>query len=254
VEESYWHYGLYLISGILAGAVNTLAGGGNMLTFSLLLFLGVPANIANGTNRLGILVQNLLGTLTFSRSGLLDIGLGVRFAIPSVIGAVIGAIIAVDLDVAVLEEIVAVLMILMLPGTIMKPKSNPFFSPEKPTTKKKIIGFVLFLLIGFYGGLIQGGIALIIMIAISHLTHISLLRANAIKMLITLVYTIPAFGIFVYYGQVNWPIAVFLSVGQLIGTWLASDFAIKNPHANKTAKWFLVGMVILSVLQIFDVF
>ncbi|MGF1532458.1 MAG: sulfite exporter TauE/SafE family protein [Bernardetiaceae bacterium] len=251
MPEELWHYALYLAGGILAGGINTLSGGGNNLTFSIMLLLGLPANIANGTNRLGILIQNFWGSATFYRNGLLDLKIGLFLIPPSVMGAVWGAFVAVDIDVELLENIVGGLMLLLIPTIFKKSKPKVKFGQRLPFWKRLLV-WVAFLGIGFYGGLVQGGIALVIVPLLAEVVGMSFIRANAIKMLITLVYTLPVFGIFVAYGQVDWWLAILLSVGQVIGTWIATDFALNNPNANKVARWLLAFMLTLTVIQIFD--
>jgi len=253
MKTEIWHYALYLFGGIVAGGINTLSGGGNNLTFSIMLLLGVPANIANGTNRLGILVQNAWGAYTFHKNGLLDLKSSVFFIIPAVIGAIFGAFVAVDIDVQLLENIVGGLMLLLIPTVFRKTKPQVLGMHKKMSKRRKVVVWIAFLGIGFYGGLVQGGIALVLVPLLSAVSNMSFIRANAIKMLITLVYTFPVFWIFVYYQQVDWWLAILLSVGQIIGTWIASDFAVSNPNANKVARWLLAIMLFLTVLQVFDI-
>ena len=247
-------YVVYLLAGIVAGIVNTLAGGASVLVLSILLFMGMPANIANGTNRLGILVQNFTGSSTFYRSGLLDIKGSLKYIIPSVIGAIGGAMIAADIDQNTLEIFVGVIMSIMLIPIIFKPqgKKNSFL---KHQNKKgfKVLNTLLFLLIGFYGGFVQAGIGLIIMVVLPQISKLSLIKGNAVKMAIILIYTIPVMGIFIINGQIDWWIAIWLAIGQIIGTKVAGKFAVNHPQANKWVRVLLICMVSVSIIKMFGV-
>ncbi len=244
-------YFLFLSVGVLAGFVNTLAGGASVFILSTLLFFGVPANVANGTNRLGIFVQNLAGTTTFYKNGLLDIPSSLIYVIPSIIGASFGAWIATDISQQLLEYIMAGVMAITLYPLLKKP---PKVSLQEIIHKQKnpVVIALLFFSIGFYGGFIQAGIGLLIIVALSKIVHLSIIRSNAIKMLIILIYTLPVFIIFVYNDLVDWPIAIWLAIGQIIGTSIAAKFFVKHPKANIWVKWLLVSMILIAIIKIIE--
>ncbi len=244
-------YGLYLLAGILAGVINTLAGGASVFTLSILLFFGMPANLANGTNRLGILFQNLAGTLTFQRSGLLNLPESTPFVIPSLIGAILGAIFAVRVEPQNMEYIVGVLMIFMLFTILKKPKTKPTqrIQNQGNTLKNSFV----FLAIGFYGGFIQVGIGLVLIVALTRMAHFSLIRGNAIKMLVIFLYTVPVMAIFIYEEQIDWIPAIWLAVGQVVGTRLTSKFAVKSSGDSLWIRLILVLMIVLSILKTFGI-
>lgn len=245
-------YGFYLLAGILAGVINTLAGGASVFTLSILLFFGMPAGIANGTNRLGILFQNFAGTITFYRNGLLDLKASMPFVIPSLIGAVTGALIAVDLDAKTMEHMVGTLMIFMLFTILKKPKSK-VIRPQQ-SRGNKILNMIVFFAIGLYGGFVQAGIGLVLIVALTQMAHFSLIRGNAIKMIIIFLYTVPVMGIFIYKGQIEWMPAIWLAVGQVLGTHLTSKFAVKSSGESPWIRMVLVAMVVLSILKTFGIF
>ncbi|TAD98456.1 MAG: sulfite exporter TauE/SafE family protein [Bacteroidetes bacterium] len=237
----------YLLAGTIAGIINTFAGGGSIFTLSSLLFFEMPAHIANGTNRLGILVQNLSGTITFYRHGLLDFKANFPYMIPCVLGAIIGAFIAVYLDHSVLEKIVGIELSLTLLSMLYKSKKNTN-NTAKPTNKNK--RFLKFLAIGLYGGIAQLGMAIILTLALSKSANLSLVRANAVKMAIIFMYMIPVFSIFVYHDLVSWMPAIWLALGQIIGTSIASKFANSNPNVNIWIKKILILMIVSTILKV----
>ena len=118
-----WYLILSLVgTGIAAGFINTTAGGGSMLTIPLLMFLGLPANVANGTNRIAILLQNVIGVQTFRKKQVLDLKTDYKLAIPAIIGSSIGALFAVEIDPVLLKKIIAGLMIVMFFIVVLKPE------------------------------------------------------------------------------------------------------------------------------------
>src|SRR5262245_59383493 len=86
------------VIGIVAGFINTLAGSGSLLTLPILILLGLPANVANGTNRVGVTMQNIASVATFRRHGALPLAGSWQLIMPSVAGGIVGAMLAVDLD------------------------------------------------------------------------------------------------------------------------------------------------------------
>lgn len=245
-----FEYTLYLAVGFLAGLINTLAGGGSVFTLSLLLFLGLPANVANGTNRLGILLQNAMGVYTFQRSGLLDTKASVPYVLWSLLGAMAGVLVAVDLSEETMKFIVGTLMIFMLLQLIFKPSADTKTVGISPKKKPEWLRGLIFFAIGFYGGFIQAGIGLVIIVALSQFGF-SLIRGNAIKMVIICLYTIPVFGIFVYHGHVEWLLAAWLAAGQVLGTVFAAKL-VDHPKVNVWMRYLLIGMVLTSILKMFD--
>jgi uncharacterized membrane protein YfcA len=82
-----WYlYPLLIITGILAGFINTLAGSGSLITLPLLMFMGLPANIANATNRIGIFLQSAVGAVSFRQNKVFEYKEGIWLALPALIG------------------------------------------------------------------------------------------------------------------------------------------------------------------------
>ena len=115
--------GAVIIAGFACGFINTLAGSGSLITLPLLIFLGLPAPVANGTNRVAIVIQNIVAVSSFRAQNVLDIKPAVKYALPAVIGAVVGAQIAVDIDAIQMERIIGGLMLALLPFVFWNPKS-----------------------------------------------------------------------------------------------------------------------------------
>ena len=199
-----WYMVLALIgTGLAAGFINTTAGGGSMLTLPLLMFLGLPANVANGTNRIAILLQNVIGVNTFRQKKVLDIKSDYQLAIPAVAGSVIGALFAVEIDVELLKKVIAGLMVVMFFVVVLKPDVWVKERAGEVNPKPTVLQYVIFFFIGLYGGFIQMGVGFFLLAGLVLGGGYNLVKANAVKVFIVLIYTIFSLGIFIYNKQVD---------------------------------------------------
>jgi len=248
-----WYLILALIgAGFLAGFINTLAGSGSLITLPMLMFLGLPANVANGTNRIAILLQNVVGVGSFKQQKVLNTKMGFWLAIPAVIGSLVGAQIAIELNEEIMERTIAVLLLVMFFLILYKPqrwiKGQAGYVEAKPT----IFQFVIFFLIGIYGGFIQAGVGLFLLAGLVLSAGVNVVRANAMKLLIVLIYSPFAIAIFAMNDQINWQYGLILAVGNMIGAFIASRFAVS--WGAKYVRYILLGVILLSSLKLFGVF
>ena len=239
MEFNLLHVLLLFGTGIAAGFLNTVAFGGSLLALPVLIFLGLPTAVANGTNRIAIFCQNFSAIVGFRRKGVSDFNYSILLAIPAVIGAVIGATIAVDIKDAVFNLILAVVMITMLVLTLINPTERLKDRIESKDTRSKIIAMVIFFFIGIYGGFIQAGVGLLVITALRLLTGIDLVRTNAIKVFVIFFYTVVALGIFIIKDKVNWYLGPTLAIGNACGAWLGSHWAVE-----KGDKWIKVVLIV----------
>lgn len=239
-------------TGLAAGFINANAGGGSMLTLPLLMFLGLPANVANGTNRIAILLQNVVGVRTFHHEKVLKISTDYRLALPAIAGSVIGALFAVEIDVKLLEKIIAGLMVLMLLLIVFKPdvwvKERAGAVNPKPT----IWQYIIFFFIGLYGGFIQMGVGFFLLVGLVLGCGYDLVKANAVKLFIVLIYTVFTLAIFMFNGQVDWTAGLILAAGNMTGAWLGAKFAVKG--GSKYIRYVLILALIIVILNLFGVF
>ena len=115
-------YGLLIIVGMLAGVINTLAGGGSLLTLPVLIFMGLPPNVANATNRIGIAFQALIGTAGYRSKGVSNFPFNIYLGISALIGSLIGAQIAVDIEGETFNKLLAIIMLFVVAVIVFKPK------------------------------------------------------------------------------------------------------------------------------------
>ena len=242
-----WHICLLaILGGLAAGFINTLAGSGSIITLPILIFLGLPANVANGTNRVGALLQTLVSVGTFIRRGSFNLKGSQWLILPAILGSLCGAFIAVDLDEETMTYTIGVVMVLLLiPVMSNKEKWLRYGSLDKKTINKGLVVFV-FSIIGAYGGFVQTGVGIFLLSAMVLLANYSIVHANVIKNVIVLCYTVPTFFIYWGHGLINWEYGLLVASGQMLGSFLAARFAMEHKGANVWIRFLLVAMIIIS--------
>ena len=236
---------LLIIAGFFAGFINTIAGGGSMLTLPVFMIFGLPADIANGTNRVGIFLQSMAGAREFHKKGKLDPATIIPTLIPTLAGALFGSLLASYLPVtwlkpALLTTMVAMAVLMLVKPSVVAPPegTQPFSVKERP------IAAVGLFIAGFYGGFVQAGVGFIIIAAVAGGLRYDLVRTNALKMAITAALTVIALGVFILRGQVLWIPGLIMAFGTVIGAMISVQFAIKVPQS--VLKWVLFVMVLIA--------
>lgn len=245
---------LALLAGFIAGVVNTLAGSGSLVTLPLLVFLGASAGVANGTNRIGVLVQSGVGALGFRRGGARLPRGAWRLIASGVIGALVGAAVAVDLNERLLERIIAVLMAFMLVVVLIKPQRWLQERSEEAREAPGLLAVAGFFAIGLYGGFIQAGVGVVLLAAMVLGLGYDLATSNYVKLVIVLVYTVPAIGVFLSNDQIDWGLGLLLAVGQSLGAWAAARFATESRQANLWIRRLLIAVTVVGILRFSGVF
>ncbi|MDI3534593.1 MAG: uncharacterized protein PWQ82_958 [Thermosediminibacterales bacterium] len=234
-----FHIILILITGIAAGFLNTVGGGGSLLTMPMLIFLGLGSAMANGTNRVAVMVQNIVATINFRRKGFFDYKLSLMLGIPAVLGSIVGARFAISLPDEIFNKILAAIMLMVLAVILFQPHKRFVSVQENLSSKRKAAAVIAFFFVGIYGGFIQAGVGFIIIATLSVLTGLSLVKINSLKVFIVAIYTLSSLLVFLISGNVNLILGLILAVGNGIGAWLGSNFAVA-----KGDKWIRVILAI----------
>ncbi|MCF8348914.1 MAG: sulfite exporter TauE/SafE family protein [Bacteroidales bacterium] len=243
---------ILITAGVLVGFINTLAGGGSIISLSVLMMLGLPASVANGTNRIAIAIQTLAATTSFRQQKVLELRKSLLLSIPAVLGSLIGAWIAVDIREDVFEKAIGVIMLFMLLFILYKPQKYIYGRKEimeKPLTWKI---YVIFFLIGIYGGFIHMGVGYFLLAGIVGAAGFDLVKANAIKVFIVLAYTPFTLLVFLWYNQVDWTIGLILSIGNVVGALVASRLAVKK--GVNFVKWVIVVIILITAADMFGLY
>jgi uncharacterized membrane protein YfcA len=247
IDTEFLLYAAVPFVGLIAGFINTLAGSGSLLTLPVLILLGLPANVANGTNRVGILIQNIVAVASFRQRQAESFAGSARLVVPAVLGAFIGAALAVDLDEEMLNRTIGTLMIVMLAVIMFRPQrwleAHASGSPI-PYVWQAPLYFGL----GIYCGFIQAGAGIFLLAGLVLGSGFDLVRANALKNLIVLIVTVAALAVFVWNDQVRWGLGLLLGSGNAAGAWLAVRMAVNRGAVF--LRWFLIVIVALSAVAL----
>jgi len=233
--------GLILVTGVAAGFMNTLGGGGSLLTLPMLIFLGSPAAVANGTNRIALMVQNVVGVSNFRRKGFFYPKLGIILAIPAVFGSLLGARFAISVPEELFQKMLAIIMIVVMILILTRPEKKFLkeIEGENLSTARLVVSIFVFFGVGLYGGFINAGVGFVIIVALTLITGMSLVKINSLKLFIVLIYIFSSFIVFLVHGKVDWILGLTLAIGNAFGAYLGSNFAV-----SKGDKWIRVFIVI----------
>jgi len=248
-----WYLYLVVVAvGIVAGIINTLAAGGSLLTLPVLMALGLPPNMANGTNRIAIFLQNVVGVRQFHKEKVMDFPSGFRVGIPAAAGAIAGAFIAVNLNDEVMKLAIAGVMILVFFLILLKP-NRWINSHEEHPPIPYWVQVIVFSGWEFYGGFIQAGVGFFLLTSLVLGSGFELVKANALKLFVILLYTPLALLIFFLHGDVNLWVGLVLAVGNMTGAWVGTKIAVKW-GAVFIRYFVLVAILVASTKLILDAF
>ena len=224
-------------AGLVAGIVKAMAGGGSLLTVALLnVFVGLPGLVANGTNRVGVLVQNASSVASYRKEGVRGFGRAVPVIVPVIAGSLLGSLLVSSVTDETFERIFGILMVPLLFLSLRSPKNVGSQINWHPLTTA-----VVFFGIGLYGGAFQAGVGLLIVVALSR-SGLDLVNANAVKVVVILVLTTIAVPVFVIRGQVDWGFAAVLAIGFAAGGWIGARVAVRG--GERIIKPVLIGAVV----------
>ncbi len=243
--------GLLIGVGFLAGFINTLAGGGTIISYTLLMSLGLPPVTANGTIRLGVIAQTLIASIQFKKAQLFSLKKGTLLGIYTLLGAICGAYIAIEIDKQIFSYLVGVAMLFILILLFLKPKRWIEGRQNKNIKIPSIVEFLIYFLIGLYGGFIHIGVGFFLLTALALVSGYELLEANALKIFIVLIYTPFAMSVYWYNGHLEWSLAVLTGIGNVLGGFLASGLAIKK--GGGFIRWFLLIVILFYILKTFNI-
>ncbi|PSF05378.1 sulfite exporter TauE/SafE family protein [Marinobacter fuscus] len=236
-----------LAIGGVAGFINVLSAGGSMLTLPLLMFLGLPPQVANGTNRVAITLQSVTAVSGFRRMGQGNLKVSLHLAVPAVLGSLIGAWLAIRVPDAVFE---AVLVAAMLGVSVFMLLPQPSLDTRPLTTER--LGPVIYgamFLIGLYGGFIQVGVGALFLVVLYRMLKIDLPQVNVFKVAVILLYTLPALLVFALNGQVRWVMGLTLALGNIAGAFVAVRVNL-SARGALWVKWLTLTMVVLILLRL----
>lgn len=243
---AWWEYLLVAGLGVIASIINILAGGGSNLILPVLMIMGLPAAIANGTNRVGIFLQAVVGLRGFHKADKLPTQDLRGILLPTLSGGLVGSLLASYAPEGILKP--ALLLTMLAMATLMMVRPS-IVMPEADTVPFKVresrSAFVWLFLSGIYGGFVQAGVGFVLLVALAGSLRYDLVRANALKLACTFFFTAVALAVFIFNGQIWWDVAAVLSFGNMLGARLGVGIALDVSPI--TLKRMLFAMTLVAV-------
>ncbi len=238
---------ILIVAGVFVGFINTLAGGGSVISLSVFMFMGLSPTLANGTNRITIAIQTLTAVTSFKQQKVLDHKKAMILSIPALIGSFIGARIAVDVNEIIFERVFAGVMLVMLFFILFKPQKYLYGREEILKKKINIWLLLIFFFIGIYGGFIQVGMGYFLLAGIVLGAGFDLIKANAVKVFIALSIVIIALTVFLLNDQVKWMPGLIMGAGSIVGALIASRLAVKK--GINFVRWVIIVLISVFFLH-----
>jgi hypothetical protein len=249
METELLTYFLIVIIGFVAGFLNTVAGGGSLITLPILIFMGLPGSVANATNRVAILSQNIFAVSGFNSKGIkLPLPYSIYLGIASLGGGFMGARLAVTIDDTLFNRILAVIMVGVVISIVSEPRLNLSNRTERLETRHQLLGIIAFFLLGIYGGFIQAGIGFMVIAVLTKINHLGLIKTNYVKVFAAIVYTGVSVIVFALENKIIWTTGLVLAIGQGFGGWYASRWSVEK--GDMWIKRILVGAVIVLAIKL----
>ncbi|WP_321373256.1 sulfite exporter TauE/SafE family protein [uncultured Draconibacterium sp.] len=244
-ELSFIQLAILSAAGVLAGFINVVAGGGSLITLPLMIFLGLPPVVANGTNRIGIIAQNIVAVTNFSRKGVSVYPYSLYAGGIAVLGSIIGSMLALEMDDQLFNRILSIVMVVTGTAILLNNKKTTS-SSAVPLVKNQTVSLFLFFFIGIYGGFIHVGIGFLMILILSRINMLTLKYANSIKVFVALLFSISSIIVFILNGAINWKVGFALAIGTSVGGYLGSHFTMK-----KSEKWIkLILILAIAVMAV----
>jgi uncharacterized membrane protein YfcA len=237
---------LLIVSGFLIGVINTVAGSGTAIGYAVFMALGLPPSWANGTVRIGVLPQTFAAALNFWKHKLLDLKNAFLIALPITIGSILGAQIAVSINQEVFKIVIGIAMIIFMFLILIKPEKWIKGDIHKQKRRPKPLHYLIYFLIGCYGGFIHIGVGIFLLFALVLVSGYDLVRANSLKVFVVFIYTPFALTVFILNGEVYYTVGLISAIGNTLGGIFASMAAIKK--GSKFLRWVLI--IVIAVFSI----
>ncbi len=237
---------LLLVSGVVVGIINTLGGGGSVITMALYMAMGIPVAVANGTNRIAVVMQNFSATVAFMRKSMVDIKNSFLLGLPTIFGTIAGSLCAIDVSESTFKVCLSLVLAIILIYLILD--RDKVSTPEGHKLKIRWWHYPIFFLVGFYGGYIYIGLGFLILAVTIWTMKLDIVTANVLKGCVIFISTPFALAVFMYKGQVDYDAGLIHGIGNILGAVLASHWAAN--WGVKFVKWFTLFIIVVSFVDL----
>lgn len=214
--------------GVVAGLVNIVAGGGSFLILPVLIFMGLPAPVANATNRVSIVCQCMVGIARFSQKGVRGIRYGLSLVPVAVIGAYFGTRLAIEISDETFKMVLGGLILIAVVVMVLDPLR--FLRHRIRPDAQVVVAHGVFFGVGLYGGFINAGVGYVMLTVLTGVLGFDLVKSNLIKLVVSICYTVLSLGLFIANDMVHWLLGLCLAAGSMTGAWVGVHFSVKHGH------------------------
>ena len=215
-----------------------------------MIFLGMPATVANGTNRIGLIIGNISSVANLARHGYLNKKIFFQLLIPTIIGASIGIFFLVRIGDKAFQGILAAVICLVV---VMSRLRKDIFGkpPATPPAKLSWKGALGFCCVAIYGCIVQVGVGFVQIFSLTRYTGLDPIHVNALKNALTTVFLCMSTLALGLAGKIDWPIAIIMAVGAWFGGYCGSF--LQRKKGNKFIENFIsVCSIALAIYLIVD--
>jgi uncharacterized membrane protein YfcA len=265
---------LLLLCGFLSGSINTLSGGGSLLSLPALMLFDLSPAQANASNRVAVLLQSATGAHQMHKAFPFPLPLTLLLSLPAALGSTLGSILALHLSSPTLRSVLAFSLLFALALMFLKPErflTKPSTPPEppllsspqppqphsqtntkitKPSPKQTLLLSLLLFSIGIYAGLLQAGVGVLFALALVLCAHWDLMAASSAKNLIVFTCTLPALLTFFLSDLIIWPPALILAAGSIFGAWITAKYLPKIKHVRPLTLVFTAATVAVASVKL----
>lgn len=230
LANSYGSLTILVLAGLLAGAINSVAGGGSLISFPLLIALGVPSIPANATNAVALWPGSLASVWGY-RAELRSIGkITTLLTLPTILGSLFGAWILLHTPEQLFNRVVPFLILLATILLWQQPRFKKYAAGHTTSREKYLLAMILQLVVSIYGGYFGAGMGIMMLASLSFTISGTIHRLNAIKTWLATLINIVASGLFITSDKVLLLPALALAFGSIIGGYVGARLALRlNP-------------------------
>lgn len=239
---------IIFFAGLITASFGTLVGGGSLITIPTLIFLGLPPNIAIGTNRLGTNGLIISGLYAFNRKGMVNYKVGLTIGIPALVGSFFGANLVLQINLLILKYVIGIITLIMLFFTFLKPEIG--IEKTKHVIKKHeyLIGVILSFFLGIYSGFYGAGTGTFVSYILILVFGQTFLESAGTRKTVTLLPSLLATIIFAFAGVIIYSLGIALFAGNFIGSYIGAHYSDKI--GNVWIKRLFFGIVLIMALKL----
>ena len=239
---------IFIITGFIAGYVDSIAGGGGMIQVPVLLYSGIPPVFVLATNKMASLFGTLMATIKYFLSKKISIRVVSIAIIPCLLASYLGSSLVMYIPDYIIQW--AILIAIPIALVFLLKKSSKIKEENTKLTNKNII--LATAPIGFYDGILGPGTGTYMTISMKKFLHLDYIISNASTKPLNLATNLGSAIAFVYAGKVLWMIAIPMAIANMAGSYVGTHFAIKGGESfiKKVLIFVLVFMLLANIIKI----